>query len=137
MGLSPYYKGSGTNFFPFVNKELHFCGSTIMLISKKIDSGKIVHQIRPDFKPTDNIHTIGNKIIKKTATDLCRILTTKKKIKVFKIRTKYKTKYYKRKDFDNKKLDIALNNIKQNLVVNYILKYKRFMEKKYPLRVQI
>ena len=80
LGLSPYYKGSGTNFFPFVNNELQFCGSTIMQISKKIDSGKIVHQVRPDFSLNDNIHTIGNKIIIKTAQELCKIIVKKKKV---------------------------------------------------------
>ena len=69
----------------------------IMKIGKKLDSGKIIHQIRPEFIFNDDIHTIGNKIIKKTAIDLCKILTKKKKIKFYKIKTKYKTKVYKKK----------------------------------------
>ena len=137
LGLSPYYKGSGTNFFTFVNKELQFCGSTIMQISKKLDSGKILHQTRPDFSLNDNIHTVGNKIIKKTVADLCKIITTKKKIKLFSIKTKYKTKVFKRKDFNKKNLNKAMNNIKNNLILNYVLKYKKMMEKKYPLKSQI
>ena len=137
LGLSPYYKGSGTNFFPFVNKELQFCGSTIMQISKKIDGGKIIHQIRPEFNINDNIHTIGNKIIKKTAIELCKILTKKKFFKFFKINTKYKTKVYKRKDFTKNNLEKALTNIKNNLIPNYIRKYKKLMEKKYPIKRQI
>ncbi len=137
LGLSPYYKGSGTNFFPFVNKELQFCGSTIMKIGKKLDSGKIIHQIRPEFIFNDDIHTIGNKIIKKTVIDLCKILTKKKKIKFYKIKTKYKTKVYKKKNFSKKSLIKAMSNIKNNLVPNYILKYKKIMEKKYPIKSQI
>jgi folate-dependent phosphoribosylglycinamide formyltransferase PurN len=137
LGLSPYYKGSGTNFFPFVNKELQFCGSTIMQISKKLDGGKIIHQIRPNYNLDDTIHTVGNKIIKKTATDLCKILTTKDKIKFFKIETSYKTKTYKRKDFNKKNLKTAINNIKNNLIQDYIFKYKKINEKKYPIKSQI
>lgn len=137
LGLSPYYKGSGTNFFPFVNKELQFCGATIMQTSKKLDGGKIIHQIRPKFSFNDNIHTIGNKIIKKTAIDLCKIILLKKRIKFFKIKTKYKNKIYKRKDFNEKTLEIAMNNIKNNLVKNYISKFKKKMEKKYPIKKQI
>jgi phosphoribosylglycinamide formyltransferase 1 len=137
LGLSPYYKGSGTNFFPFVNKELHFCGATIMQTSKKIDGGKIIHQIRPDFSFNDNIHTIGNKIIKKTAIDLCKIILLKKKIKFFKIKTNYKNKIYKRKDFNEKTLEIAMNNIKNNLIKDYISKFKKKMEEKYPIKSQI
>ena len=40
-----------------------------MQISKEIDGGRIIHQTRPDFEQNDNIHTIGNKIIKKTFID--------------------------------------------------------------------
>ena len=137
LGLSPYYKGSGTNFFPFVNKELQFCGSTIMQISKKLDGGKIIHQVRPKFSINDNIHTIGNKIIKKTAIELCKILTKKKVFKFFKIKTKYKAKIYKRKDFTKNALEVALLNIKNNLIPKYIHKNKKLMEKKYPIKKQI
>jgi folate-dependent phosphoribosylglycinamide formyltransferase PurN len=137
LGLSPYYKGSGTNFFPFVNKELQFCGSTIMQISKKLDGGKIIHQVRPNFGINDGIHTLGNKIIKKTANELCKIITEKKKFKFFKIKTNYKTRVYKRKDFTRGTLELALKNIKNNLIPNYINKYKVIMEKKYPIKSQI
>jgi methionyl-tRNA formyltransferase len=137
LGLSPYYKGSGTNFFPFVNKELQFCGSTIMQISKKIDAGKIVHQIRPSFSVKDNIHTIGNKIIRKTAADLCKILLKKKRIKFFKIKTNYKSKIFKRNNFNRLTLDRALANIKNGLISKYIYQYKILMEKKYPIKKQL
>jgi len=137
LGLSPYYRGSGTNFFPFVNKELQFCGSTIMQISEKIDAGKIVHQIRPSFQAKDTIHTIGNKIIQETAKDLCKILSRKKKIKFFKIKTNYKSKIYKRKDFNRLALDRALANIENGLILKYISKHKILMEKKYPIKKQL
>ena len=137
LGLSPYYKGSGTNFFPFVNKEIHFCGSTIMEISAKIDSGKILHQLRPEFKLNDDIHSIGNRIIERTAQDLCIILTKKKKLKFYKIKTSYKTRTYKRKDFNKQKLLLALKNINNNLIKNYLLNSKDIMEKKFPLKSQL
>ena len=137
LGLSPYYKGAGTNFFPFVNNELHFCGSTIMQLSKKLDSGKIIHQIRPKFEVNDDIHSIGNKIIQQTVADLCKIISNKKKIKFFKTKSKFKSMIYRRKDFDHKKLKKALDNLKNRQVLNYISKYKKKMEKKYPIIRQI
>ena len=108
-----------------------------MQISKEIDGGRIIHQTRPDFEQNDNIHTIGNKIIKKTFIDLCKIITKKKSIKFFRVKTNYKTKIYKRKDFNKKTLKIAMNNIKNKLVPEYILKYKKSMERKYPLKSQL
>ena len=47
LGLSPYYRGSGTNFFPFVNGELQYCGASFLLLNEGIDTGLIIHQIRP------------------------------------------------------------------------------------------
>lgn len=67
LGLSPYYKGSGTNFFPIVNNEFECLGATIHLAIDKVDAGEILHQIRiDDFDENDTIHSIGNKIIKKS-----------------------------------------------------------------------
>ena len=137
LGLSPYYKGAGTNFFPFANKELQFCGSTIMKISKKIDGGRIIHQIRPKFNYNDNIHTVGNKIIKKTAADLCELLTKKKIIKSYNIKTNYKTKTYKKKDFNKNTLVSALNNLKNGLIKDYILKKEKVMKDKFPIKSQL
>ncbi len=137
LGLSPYYKGAGTNFFPFVNKQLQFCGSTIMQISEKIDDGKIIHQSRPNFDLDDNIHSVGNKIIKQAVEDLCKIITKKKKIKLYTIKSNFKTKTYKQKDFNQNNLNIALENIKNNLIYKYKFKNKKKMEKKYPIISQL
>lgn len=46
LGLSPYYRGSGTNYWPLVNGELEFVGATFMHIDAGIDTGNIIHQIR-------------------------------------------------------------------------------------------
>lgn len=66
LGLSPYYKGSGTNFFPIFNNEFESIGATIHLAADKVDSGAILHQFRPDcIDENDSIHSIGNKVIQK------------------------------------------------------------------------
>ena len=60
-GLSPYYRGSGTNLYPFYNDELEYTGMTSMYINAGIDSGDIITQGRPVFEENDNTHTIGCK----------------------------------------------------------------------------
>lgn len=60
-GLSPYYRGGGTNVFPFYNNELEYVGMTIHYIDIGIDSGDIIHQGRPIFDENDNSHIIGCK----------------------------------------------------------------------------
>ena len=47
LGLSPYYRGSGTNVWPMINRELEYVGATFMYIDAGIDTGNIIHQIRP------------------------------------------------------------------------------------------
>lgn len=63
LGLSPYYRGTATNFYPLVNGEPEFVGATIHLIDAGIDSGPIVRHARPDISAGDTPHTLGCKAI--------------------------------------------------------------------------
>ena len=74
LGLSPYYKGSATNFWPIVNSEFHFLGASFMFIDNGIDTGPLIHQFRPKLFKKDNIHTIGCRIIKKSIIEFNKIL---------------------------------------------------------------
>lgn len=74
LGLSPYYRGSGTNYFPFVNDEPMFCGVTFMYIDAGIDTGEIIHQMRAKVKASDDIHSIGNRLIYDMANELALLL---------------------------------------------------------------
>ena len=44
LGLSPYYRGSGTNVWPLINTEPDMVGATLC-IDAGIDNGEIIHQI--------------------------------------------------------------------------------------------
>lgn len=63
LGLSPYYRGAGTNFWPLVNGEPECVGGTIHLATLKVDAGDILYQVRPQITAGDNPHDIGNKTI--------------------------------------------------------------------------
>ena len=63
LGLSPYYRGTATNFYPLLNNEPEFVGATIHMISAGIDSGDIVHHSRPEIVADDMPHTVGCKAI--------------------------------------------------------------------------
>lgn len=64
LGLSPYYRGAGTNYWPLVNEEPEFCGVTIHYLDSGIDTGDIINRARARAIENDNIHTFGNRIIK-------------------------------------------------------------------------
>lgn len=63
LGLSPYYRGTGTNFWPLVNNEPEYVGATFMHIDEGVDTGEIIHQLRARVRPDDGPHDIGNRLI--------------------------------------------------------------------------
>jgi len=63
LGLSPYYRGSATNFWPLVNGEPECVGATIHHATSKVDAGAILNQVRPELVETDRAHDIGCKAI--------------------------------------------------------------------------
>lgn len=63
LGLSPYYRGSGTNFWPLVNGEPELVGVTIHLATLDVDAGAILKQVRPKITMGDRNHDIGCKAI--------------------------------------------------------------------------
>ena len=131
LGLSPYYRGAGTNFFPFVENELQFLGATLMFIDKGVDTGKIIHQIRPEIYLSDNIQTIGNRIIKKITSDTIKI-TSSKKLVASNLKTSYKCKTFKKIDFNENSLRLAKINLKKKIIKKF-LKKKKYLNKKFPI----
>ncbi len=63
LGLSPYYRGTATNFYPLLNEEPEYVGVTIHMIDPGIDTGPIVRHARAEITPDDMPHTIGCKTI--------------------------------------------------------------------------
>jgi len=123
LGLSPYYKGSGTNFFPIVNNEFECLGATIHLANHKVDAGCILHQLRPDvISLNDDIYTLGNKIIKKAGIVFPQIV---KKYLLGQIKPQVQrklinSKEYRLKDFTPENLRIASTIIKNGGISEYL-----------------
>jgi len=122
LGISPYYRGSGTNFWPFVNNQLEYLGSTILHLDAGIDTGDIICHVRPKIELNDNVHTLGCKIIKSSVESLIKIiklLDEGKKLNRVK-QWDVKDRYYKTKDFDEIALSKYKNNLKNDMIKNYL-----------------
>ena len=130
LGLAPYYKGNGTNFWPIANNEFQFLGGTFMLIDNGIDSGPILHQFRPDLEIKDNTHSIGCKIIFQSVKELEKLLMMFNKVKSYRQKRIKISRIYKRKDFKLSALIKAYSNLKK---IRYYLNYKKKIDKKYPI----
>jgi phosphoribosylglycinamide formyltransferase 1 len=134
LGISPYYRGSGTNIWTLINNEPFLFGATFMLIDKGIDTGKILQQFRANIFKNDTPHDIGNRLIYNLPVYLEKIITNynnKKNYKKITIIPK-KEKYYITKDFTEQMCKKLYLNFKKNLIEKY-LKNKNKKQKKYPI----
>jgi methionyl-tRNA formyltransferase len=128
LGLSPYYRGSGTNFFPFVNSELGAIGYTLMHLNLGIDKGPIVHQGRAPIVLGDSIHTIGNRNIRQMFGDILRLINENVDLETSGHQVFSNGKLYKKKDFTEEILRQALENIASGLIPQHLTEGKRVQE---------
>ena len=129
LGLSPYYRGGGTNYFPFVNNEPEYAGSTFMYLDEGIDTGEIIHQIRPVINITDSFHQLSNRFLihsfqtyskiaeKNLQNDLKQpLLTSNMK--------NNKRLLYKKSDFSRESVVKMYENFKKGMIDQYLLNQK-------------
>jgi len=132
LGLSPYYFGSGTNFHPFVKKELSAIGCTFMYIDDGIDTGKIIHQIRADIDSNDNIHQVGNRLIKKMTHVFINLIKGFENVEDKEPRTVVVGHTYKSADCTREKIEEAYKNINDGMCLKYLQNKKR-LDLKFPI----
>ncbi|HEX8911551.1 MAG TPA: formyltransferase family protein [Humisphaera sp.] len=70
LGLSPYYRGAGTNVWPLVRGEPWCVGYTIHLAVPAVDAGPVLVQGRPAVEPADGPHEMGTRTIAAAAAAL-------------------------------------------------------------------
>jgi phosphoribosylglycinamide formyltransferase-1 len=123
LGLSPYYRGSGTNFWPFVNGELGYVGATLLHLDAGIDTGDILAHVRPSIEGGDNVHTVGCKTIQASGRWLVRAVEELKAGKPFNRIAQWAVtneRYYKKIDFNEAVLDQYYVKLKNGLVESYL-----------------
>lgn len=99
LGLSPYYRGSATNFWPLVNREPELVGATIHLATRKIDAGDILKQVRPSIADSDDNHDIGCKAIIAGIDTLIAAVEDYKTGRRTPVKQEGSGRYYRRSDF--------------------------------------
>ena len=81
-GLSPYFKGGLSNFWPFIDNSFGTFGVTIHKMTLGVDSGDILYSGRPSINQNDNYASINSKSIILGVKKLIIILENLKKSKV-------------------------------------------------------
>ena len=121
LGLSPYYRGSGTNYWPLVRAEPEYVGATFMHMDSGIDTGEIIHQIRADFFLGDSPAQIGNRLILKMSFVYRNIIVNFESLaKMSQLRLFSNGKVYKKKDFTEDSVSALYRNFENNLVEKYL-----------------
>lgn len=133
LGLSPWYKGSATLFWPFYFLQPQYAGATIHYIVKDADAGNIIHQDTPILKYGDGIHQVGANVVIESVKSVIKIFNKiMKNEEILAVKQKSMGRLFLSKDFhpshlrliyetfDNKIVDYYLdknfNKIKPNLV---------------------
>ena len=75
LGLSPWYRGSATLFWPFYFLQPQYVGVTFHQIVPEADAGDIIHQSVPDIKPGDGIHDLSARAVLKAKEDLIKLIS--------------------------------------------------------------
>jgi methionyl-tRNA formyltransferase len=63
LGLSPWYRGAATLFWPFYFLEPNYSGATFHKITSSPDAGAILHQSVPPLDSGDGIHDVAAKTV--------------------------------------------------------------------------
>lgn len=127
LGLSPYYRGTGTNFWPLVNGEPEFVGATFMHIDAGVDTGHIIHQIRARIFPGDSPHQIGNRLIADVALVYGELIARFEELEPMPQpsvsqapHAQEEQRYYTRKDFTPDAVERLYANFASGLVARYL-----------------
>lgn len=120
LGLSPYYRGSGTNYFPLVNREPQYVGATFMHLDGGIDTGRIIHQIQARMHAGDNVHQIGNRLISDASLIYANLIARFDEIVLQEQPFAPEPKLYFRKHFTENSLETLNMNFQSGMIEDYL-----------------
>lgn len=121
LGLSPYYRGSGTNYWPLVHNRPEYVGATFMYMDAGIDTGEVIHQIRARIFTGDSPHQICNRLIFDMALvygDIIRKYESLTKMK--QLPAPSDAHYYRRNDFTEESVVTLRSNFLSGMIEKYI-----------------
>jgi len=120
LGLSPHFRGTGTNFWPLYQGLPEYVGATIHRLDAGIDSGPILFHVRPEPELGDDAHSLGNKTIKKAARALLIQLDQLSRLPPVRQWHESNERSYKSKDFNAQALAVMLDRLKHGLMSAYV-----------------
>jgi folate-dependent phosphoribosylglycinamide formyltransferase PurN len=120
LGLSPYYRGAGTNFWPLVNGEPEYCGATVHYLDGGVDSGPIIAHVRPELRADDGPHDIGNRIIVGAAAVMAEAALALGRGPVRGVEQTGDGRVYRRADFSAAAVARLYENFAAGMIASYL-----------------
>jgi methionyl-tRNA formyltransferase len=121
LGLSPYYRGSGTNYWPLVNGEPEYVGATFMYIDAGIDTGEIIHQTRARYYWGDTPSQVGNRLIADMASVYARVIVNFDRLeRMPQLPVPEDERYYRKKDYTAESVKTLYRNFESGLIERYL-----------------
>jgi folate-dependent phosphoribosylglycinamide formyltransferase PurN len=120
LGLSPHYRGAGTNFWPLVNREPEYVGATIHYLDAGIDTGPIIAHARPAIASGDGPHDLGNKAILAAARLLVDAGEAHVHGQVTPVPQRGGGRLYQRKDFNANAVRRLYRNFETGMIDEYL-----------------
>ncbi|MGE4239659.1 formyltransferase family protein [Ramlibacter sp.] len=78
-GLSPWYRGVITHFWPSYFLEPQMTGMTVHELTQDIDGGSLVHQSAADLVPGDGIHDLACRAVSSLGEELTQLVDAVKR----------------------------------------------------------
>ncbi len=120
LGLSPYYRGAGTNFWPLVNREPEYVGATIHYLDAGIDTGPIIAHVRPEIRVEDGPHDLGNRTIVAAADAVVAVVRAHVAGRITATPQTGGGRLYQRKDFNAVAVDRLYRNFATGMLAEYL-----------------
>jgi folate-dependent phosphoribosylglycinamide formyltransferase PurN len=120
LGLSPYYRGAATNFWPLVNREPECVGGTFHLATLSVDAGPILHQFRPAAAPTDDAHDLGCKTIEAGARLAGFVIEAFARGALAQVDQRTGGRTYRRRDFCESAVMAMRANFTSGMIAEYL-----------------
>ena len=126
LGLSPYYRGSGTNFWPLANNEPEYVGATFMHIDAGIDTGDIIHQLRARLAWGDTPSTIGNRLIVDMARTFQQVICSFDRLQAMpQPSVSTHEHYYRQCDYSEASVEKLYQQFRDSLVESYLREHNQ------------
>lgn len=120
-GLSPWFKGCITLFWPFYFLRPNWAGMTIHHLSASIDAGDIVHHSVPTLERGDKLHEVACKAVIQAGEDIAKLmLLLEKGEKLARVKQSSNGKLFTAAEWQVQHLRLIYNTFNDDIVDRYL-----------------